>query len=156
MVVFGLGTVFEAFGVMLTTILQVPFAKFLIPVPDTLQIFGVVTRIDHFEVETYVALLIFSNVVLLVTEPFFTAFSFFPVSLTLTVGAEWPNPDAVNVNHPLARVKDELADLALPSSPLTSIIDRAEAAVMPYKHSAISERRTRLYLPANGVTPSFS
>jgi len=31
LVVLGLGIVFDAFGVMLTTILQVPFAKFLIP-----------------------------------------------------------------------------------------------------------------------------
>ena len=77
-----------AAGVTDTVTLQVPFAKFLIPVPDTLHTFGVETRIDHFEVETYVALLIFSKDFLLVTEPFLTAFSFLPVSLTLIVGAE--------------------------------------------------------------------
>jgi len=50
LVVLGLGIVFDAFGVMHTTILQVPFAKFLIPVPDTLHTFGVETRIDHIKV----------------------------------------------------------------------------------------------------------
>ena len=55
------------------------------------------------------------------------------------------NPLAVNVNQPLASVKDELAVLATPSSPLTSIAACAEVSVMPYKHSAMSERRMRLY-----------
>ena len=73
---------------MYTTILQVPFAKFLIPVPYTLHTFGVETRIDHFEVETYFALLIFSNVVLLVRVPFLTRFNLIGDDNVASIGGE--------------------------------------------------------------------
>ena len=59
-----------------TVTLQVPFAKFLIPVPDTLHTVGVETRTSHFAVEVYFNLPILINWLRLVRVPFFTAFTF--------------------------------------------------------------------------------
>jgi hypothetical protein len=47
---------------MCATNLQVTFAKFLIVEPETSQIFDVDTRTNHFEVEGYFKLPIFSNI----------------------------------------------------------------------------------------------